>query len=142
MSNLGRAIYMACFTLLFIFATSTSIYLYNTLSVYLKSTAGLAGVEKRTEASVADTSKKNRDVTRSEILITLCNMEQMHVKAVNLRLNGVEINVTAEDAYNVTEGVPNNYSNALNELNKSAYNFATFSYSYNSATSTITYSQN
>lgn len=131
MSNLGKAIYMACFALLFIFAASTSIYLYNTLSVYLKSTTGLAGVEKRTEAAVADTSIKAREATRSEILITLYNMEQMHVKAMLVCFPDGE-----EVFADISNSIPQNMITKLNSISDSV----TFTYKY--VASTVIYIAN
>lgn len=82
MSDLGKAIYMACFALMFVVAASTAIYMYGTLSAHLDTATGINGVEKRTESEATDTTIKERLVDRSEIYITLYNMEQMHINRI------------------------------------------------------------
>lgn len=78
MSNLGKAIYMACFALMFVFAATTSIYLYGTLNTYLDSSTTLTTIGNRTE-NATEIKKEARKITRSEIYITLFNMQEMHI---------------------------------------------------------------
>lgn len=85
MSNLGKAIYMAGFALLFVVAATTSIYLYGTLNSYLETSTGLINVEKRAENALGNDTENYRKITRSEIYITLYNMEQMHVKKITVK---------------------------------------------------------
>lgn len=88
MSNLGKAIFMACFALMFVFAATTAIYLYGTLNTYLDSSTTLTTIGNRTE-SATENSKTEREITRSEIYITLYNMEAMYVD--KLEVDGVTV---------------------------------------------------
>lgn len=127
MDNLGKAIYMACSVFLFIIAATASIYLYGTLNSYLGiSTQGI-GIDKRAEVTNIDGVKKQRDITRSEIYITLFNMEQMHID--NLTVNN--FTVSKDDVINKT----GDYSNILRWLR---YN-PTQKYVYSSSGSSVTY---
>ena len=102
MSNLGKAIYMAAFAFLFVIAATTSIYLYGTLNTYLNSTTETLGMSQRAEgASIDSTSSTARDITRSEIYITLFNMEQMHVNS--LTVNGNTVTPKDVDDYKISK---------------------------------------
>lgn len=97
MDNLGKAIYMACFALLFIFAASISLYLYGTLDTYLDEATSSNNISYRTEGvSNNNLYGFKRGITKGEIYITLYNMEQMHIDT--LKVNSSSI--TSEDVYN------------------------------------------
>lgn len=97
MSDLGKAIYMAASVFLFIVAATTSIYLYSSLNSYLElMTEGTVNITNRAEVEVIDGTKKTREIGRSEIYITLFNMEQMNVE--KLIVDGYT--VTKDDVYN------------------------------------------
>lgn len=84
MDNLGKFIYMAASAFLFILATTASIYSYSRLQVYLTSANTSISITNRAEANVIDGTKKQREITRSEIYITLFNMEQMNVSTLTV----------------------------------------------------------
>lgn len=84
MDNLGKFIYMAASAFLFIVATTASIYSYSRLQVYLTSANTAISITNRAEADVIDDTKKEREITRSEIYITLFNMEQMNVSSLTV----------------------------------------------------------
>lgn len=84
MDNLGKFIYMAASAFLFIVATTASIYSYSRLQVYLTSANTAISITNRAEADVIDGTKKEREITRSEIYITLFNMEQMNVSSLTV----------------------------------------------------------
>ena len=97
MSDLGKAIYMAASVFLFIVAATTSIYLYTSLNSYLElMTKNTVNITNRAEVEVIDGTKKTREIGRSEIYITLFNMEQMNVE--KLMVDGYT--VTKDDVYN------------------------------------------
>lgn len=97
MSDLGKAIYMAASVFLFIVAATTSIYLYSSLNSYLElMTSSTVNITNRAEVEVIDGTKKTRDIGRSEIYVTLFNMEQMHIE--KLVVDGYT--VSKEDVYN------------------------------------------
>ena len=97
MSDLGKAIYMAASVFLFIVAATTSIYLYSSLNSYLElMTKNTVNITNRAEVEVIDGTKKTREIGRSEIYITLFNMEQMNVE--KLMVDGYT--VTKDDVYN------------------------------------------
>lgn len=81
MSDIGKAIYLACSALLFIFAATTSIYLYTTLNTHMDVATEIANVYDRAEGEALNPPEK-RKVTWGEIYITLTKMEQMHVSKV------------------------------------------------------------
>ena len=117
MSNLGRAIYLAAFTLMFIVAASTAIYLYSSLNSYLITSNSIISVNKRAESiSYDDTLDTDRVITRSEIYITLFNMEQMHVKELHVM---DEYKVTPDDVsdYLKDSGTINDVSSLIRFLN-------------------------
>lgn len=90
MGNLGKAIYMAAFAFLFVIAATTSIYLYGTLNSYLNSTTNTLGMSQRSEGTVNDSlTSVTREINRSEIYITLYNMNQMHVTSLTVNGNTV-----------------------------------------------------
>lgn len=132
MDNLGKAIYMACSVFLFIVAASASIYLYGTLNSYLGiSTQGI-GIDKRAEVTNIDGVKKQRDITRSEIYITLFNMEQMHIDSLTVN----NFTVSKDDVTNKT----GDYNNILkwlrdNPAKKYIYSSSNRSVTYKSRTS-------
>lgn len=84
MDNLGKFIYMAASAFLFIVATTASIYSYSRLQVYLTSANTAISITNRAESDVIDGTKKEREITRSEIYITLFNMEQMNVSSLTV----------------------------------------------------------
>lgn len=131
MSDLGKAIYMACSALLFIFAATASIYLYTTLNTYLDEAIFLTNVYDRAEGQKELAAGEKREVEKrkigaSEVLITITNMEQMHVKTVIVNGTTFSVNDTEED-------IANNIRNLGNITSKN------FSYSYSSETKTVTY---
>ncbi len=97
MSDLGKAIYMAASVFLFIVAATTSIYVYSSLNSYLElMTKDTVNITNRAEVEIIDGTKKTREIGRSEIYITLFNMEQMNVE--KLMVDGYT--VTKDDVYN------------------------------------------
>lgn len=131
MSDLGKAIYMACSALLFIFAATASIYLYTTLNTYLDEAIFLTNVYDRAEGQKELAAGEKREVEKrkisaSEVLITITNMEQMHVETVIVNGTTFSVNDTEED-------IANNIRNLGNITSKN------FSYSYSSETKTVTY---
>ena len=97
MSDLGKAIYMAASVFLFIVAATTSIYVYSSLNSYLElMTKDTVNITNRAEVEIIDGTKKTREIGRSEIYITLFNMEQMNVE--KLMVDGYT--VTKNDVYN------------------------------------------
>lgn len=97
MSDLGKAIYMAASVFLFIVAATTSIYVYSSLNSYLElMTKNTVNITNRAEVEIIDGTKKTREIGRSEIYITLFNMEQMNVE--KLMVDGYT--VTKDDVYN------------------------------------------
>ena len=97
MSDLGKAIYMAASVFLFIVAATTSIYVYSSLNSYLElMTKNTVNITNRAEVEIIDGTKKTREIGRSEIYITLFNMEQMNVE--KLTVDGYT--VTKDDVYN------------------------------------------
>lgn len=113
MDNLGKFLYMAASAFLFIFATTASIYSYSRLQVYLNSANTAISIENRAEANIIDGAKKQREITRSEIYITLFNMEQMNVGSLTV---GTET-VTPENVEN-KNGKFNTLLNNLEMLGK------------------------
>lgn len=131
MDSLGRAIYMACFALMFIVAASISIYLYGTLNTYLEQASNSTAITNRTEGIAnEDLLNFKRDISVSEIYITLFNMTQMHV--TSLTVNG--ITVTENDVLNSTS----TFRTLLRTLETLAESNAKFTYSYSG--SAVTYS--
>lgn len=110
MDNLGHAIYMACFALLFVFAASISIYLYTTLNTYLNDASNFTNISYRAEGvSNEDLSNFKRDITSAEIYITLHNMEQMHVGKLTVAGKSVKpADVRARNS---------NYDNIVSKIN-------------------------
>ena len=97
MSDLGKAIYMAASVFLFIVAATTSIYVYSSLNSYLElMTKDTVNITNRAEVEIIDGTKKTREIGRSEIYITLFNMEQMNVE--KLMVDGYT--VTKDDVHN------------------------------------------
>ena len=134
MENAGKAIYMACFALIFVVAASISIYLYGTLDEYLDRATEGTQVTNRTEG-VANEDLLNfkRNISVSEIYITLYNMTQMHV--TELKVNGKKI---TQEQYNED---PNRATNTklddvLDELE--GLSNSKFTYSYSGSTVTYT----
>lgn len=136
MSDFGKAIYMACSALLFIFAATASIYLYTTLNTYLDKAIFLTNVYDRAEGQkeldVGEERKAEaRKIGASEVLITITNMEQMHINAVVVKVNNATVNFALDD----TEG------KIAEKIDKLGDNITSknFSYSYSSETKTVTY---
>ncbi|MBQ9314344.1 MAG: hypothetical protein IJ220_05000 [Clostridia bacterium] len=95
MENLSKALYLAGFALLFVFAASTAIYLYSTLMTYLTDATASTNIEYRVENSNSSVpSNFKRTITTGEVYITLFNMEQMHVETLVL---DYDYRVTVED---------------------------------------------
>lgn len=100
MDNLGKAIYFASFALIFVFAASISIYLYSTVNVFVKEANASNNISFRAEnTSNEDLRNFKRKITVGEILITLQNMDQMHV--TSLKVDETEVNIN--DFNNNTE---------------------------------------
>lgn len=134
MSNLGKAIYMAAFAFLFVIAATTSIYLYGTLNSYLNSTTETLGMSQRSEGvSIDNTSSTVRDITRSEIYITMYNMDQMHIKSLTVNGN----TVTPEDVenYKISKSSGGKTASILHDLN----NNPKARYTYSSNNDKVTY---
>ena len=128
MSNLGKAIYMAAFAFLFVIAATTSIYLYGTLNGYLNSTTETLGMSQRAEgASIDSTASIARDITRSEIYITLFNMEQMHVNS--LTVNGNTVTSGDVERYKISKTSGGKTSSILHILDNNPK--ARYTYSVN-----------
>ena len=103
MDNLGKAIYMAAFALMFVIAVSVALYLYGILTDYLNTSNNILGVDSRAEAAMSSESATARNINRSEIYITLFNMRQMHIE--KLTVNGKS--VTPDDVDNYRAGASN-----------------------------------
>ena len=135
MDNLGRAITMAGSALLFVFASSISIYLYGTLFNYLDLSTDYVAIQNRAESSFDDDSSIEREITAGEILITLMNMDQMHVSSLSIR--GIEQNVVKDDVLNKTPKYIRIYNHLKNSNN--AYS-CSYSSHYNAGGVDIEYS--
>lgn len=118
MSDVAKAIYMACSALLFIFAATTSIYLYSTLNTYLDSATGLANVYDRVEGEVVNATPKKREITFAEICLTVTNMDQMHVTEVSVSSYTFKKDDSEEDI-----------TDKLKNLKSSGIDFTSLSYS-------------
>lgn len=138
MSDLGKAIYMACSALLFIFAATASIYLYTTLNTYLDEAIFLTNVYDRAEGQKELPAGEKREVAKrkigaSEVLITITNMEQMHINAVVVKVNNTTVN------FSVLDDSEEEITGKINKLVKENITSKNFSYSYSSETKTVTY---
>lgn len=138
MSDLGKAIYMACSALLFIFAATASIYLYTTLNTYLDEAIFLTNVYDRAEGQKELAAGEKREVEKrkigaSEVLITITNMEQLHINAVVVKVNNTTVNFSALD------DSEEEITGKINKLVKENIASKNFSYSYSSETKTVTY---
>ena len=136
MSDVGKAIYLACSALLFIFAATASIYLYTTLNTYLDDAIFLTNVYDRAEGQkeldVGEERKvEKRKIGASEVLITITNMEQMHINAVVVKVNNTTINFSAADDGEKEIAAKIKKLGTITSKN--------FSYSYSSETKTVTY---
>ena len=131
MENAGKALYIAGFALLFVFAASTAIYLYGILFSYMNNatTGTNLGYRAENSSTVNSFSSSKREVTVDEIYITLFKMEQMHVE--KLDVDG--ISVTLLDVKDETS----KFSNLMTHLysNSNAY------FSYSISGSTVKYSR-
>lgn len=137
MSDIGKAIYLACSALLFIFAATASIYLYTTLNAYLDEGISLTNVYERVEGQeeldVGEERKvEKRKIGASEILITITNMEQMHVTEVRVNVGEEKYEFKSTDD---KEKIERNLKKMCTLGNISSKNF---SYSYSSGTVTYT----
>lgn len=135
MSDVGKAIYMACGAFLFIFAATASIYLYTTLNTYLDDAIFLTNVYDRAEGQkeldVGEERKvEKRKIGASEVLITITNMEQMHINAVEVKVNSTIGRFGKEDS---KEEIADKIDKLGDISSKN------FSYSYSSETKTVTY---
>lgn len=135
MSDVGKAIYMACGAFLFIFAATASIYLYTTLNTYLDDAIFLTNVYDRAEGQkeleVGEERKvESRKIGASEVLITITNMEQMHINAVEVKVNSTIGRFSKEDS---KEEIADKIDK-LGDISSKK-----FSYSYSSETKTVTY---
>lgn len=139
MSDIGKAVYLACSALLFIFAATASIYLYTTLNAYLDEGISLSNVYNRAEGqkelATNETQKaEKRKIGASEVLITITNMDQMHVTTVYVETNEktFEFSIEDEDSEEKIKG----------EIKKMGdISGKTFSYSYSSRGQTVTYTE-
>lgn len=136
MSDVGKAIYLACSALLFIFAATASIYLYTTLNTYLDDAIFLTNVYDRAEGQkeldVGEERKvEKRKIGASEVLITITNMEQMHINAVVVKVNNTTVNFSAADDGEKEIAAKIKKLGTITSKN--------FSYSYSSETKTVTY---
>ena len=135
MSDVGKAIYMACGAFLFIFAATASIYLYTTLNTYIDDAIFLTNVYDRAEGqkelNVGEERKvEKRKIGASEVLITITNMEQMHINAVEVKVNSTIGRFSKEDS---KEEIADKIDK-LGDISSKK-----FSYSYSSETKTVTY---
>lgn len=138
MSDVGKAIYMACGAFLFIFAATASIYLYTTLNTYLDDAIFLTNVYDRAEGqkelNVGEERKaEKRKIGASEVLITITNMEQMHIDSVivKVKANSTAVKFSAKD---------DNDEEIAKKIKKLGdISSKNFSYSYSSETKTVTY---
>lgn len=88
--NLGKALALAGHVMLFVFAASTSIYLYGSLFSYLNVATEATGIEFRAENTIGGTTSGfKRPISVSEIYITLHNMEKMHIS--KLKVDSYEV---------------------------------------------------
>lgn len=136
MSDVGKAIYLACSALLFIFAATASIYLYTTLNTYLDDAIFLTNVYDRAEGqkelNVGEERKaEKRKIGASEVLITITNMEQMHIDSVVVKVNSTAVKFSTKD---------DNDEEIADKIDKLGdISSKNFSYSYSSETKTVTY---
>ena len=132
----GKAIYLACSALLFIFAATASIYLYTTLNTYLDDAIFLTNVYDRAEGqkelNVGEERKaEKRKIGASEVLITITNMEQMHIDSVVVKVNSTAVKFSTKD---------DNDEEIADKIDKLGdISSKNFSYSYSSETKTVTY---
>lgn len=133
MNNLSKALYLAAFALMFVFAASTAIYLYSTLSNYLDVAKDSADIKNRVENSNEGTYATNykRTIPKGEVYITLLNMEQMNVKKLELIVGGISYTVEPIDVKDKTKNF-NLFIGALNGIG------STLS-SYSVSDTTVTY---
>ena len=97
MDNLGKAIIMAGSTFLFLFAASTSIYLYGTLSEYLMHSNSYINISYRAEASNTTANTSNKRIAKiDEIYMILYNKDRFFVKEIIVDGRKVDCN-NAED---------------------------------------------
>lgn len=85
MYDIGKVIYFACSALLFIFAATTSVYLYGTLNNNIDQMANITNVYNRVEGDVVESKNEKRNIEVGEIYTTITNMEQMHIDTVRIR---------------------------------------------------------
>jgi len=151
MDNLGRAIYMAGFALLFVFAASTAIYLYSFLLSYMKDVTTNTNIQYHAESTVTGESSgvTKRQVTGDEIYLVAYQMEQMHVDKLVLQYDSNEVSITKDVSIKRNEDEENQESfkrfiQAVNSALSSNSN-RTFTYTIISSVKdgcTVTYSAN
>lgn len=130
MDNLGKAIYFASFALIFVFAASISIYLYSTVNVFVKEANASNNISFRAEnTSNEDLRNFKRKITVGEILITLQNMDQMHVTVLNV--DGTI--VTIDDFKDSTDQFNTLNDNLKKDMNKNK------EFTYSSNGTSVTY---
>ena len=99
MENLSRALYIAGFALLFVFAASTAIYLYTMLDAYIDTGTESTKIQNRVENQYGEnTSDYQRDITVGEVYLTALHMDQMHVDELHIVVNGTEYSISKEKA--------------------------------------------
>lgn len=125
--NLSRALIMAGSALLFVFALTTSVYLYGSLNTYLASATEKTGMTNRVESSVQSDASLKREITTAEIIITAYNMRRMHVEELQVG----SLSITPDD-------VENN-SNAFRQMRNRYFLNTTATYYYDSVGSKAIY---
>ena len=113
MANVGKALHLGGFALLFVFAASISIYLYGSLFGYLNlatdNDTAATNLDYRVENTidVSSSTSIKREATVGEIYVTLLNMEQMHVDSIVLGSFEVTVNDVKENNLNYTKFINN-----------------------------------
>ena len=122
MENLSKAIYLAGFALLFVFAASTAIYLYGLLDSHMDDSTQNTNIENRVENQYGEyVANYKRTITVGEIYLTALHMDQMHVN----RLVVVDRQLTLDQFIEKGEYFDSflNYIKTL-DGNKFAYKFS------------------
>lgn len=136
MSDIGKAVYLACSALLFIFAATASIYLYTTLNAYLDEGISLSNVYNRAEGqkelATNETPKaEKRKIGASEVLITITNMQEMHIDKVNVIVSG------GTTVFSLEEDDEDSVKDKIKKMGD--ISSEKFSYSYSSTERAVTY---
>ncbi len=131
MENLSKALMLSAYALLFVFAISISIFLYNTLLTYVNTATLSTNIQYRAEQATTG-SVENRVIDVNEIYLTLNNMKQMHVDYIVVDTQKKVSSKEAEQKQNVYYDLMYYLYNIQNKK---------FSYdvSYDGSTTTVTY---